>query len=139
MALVSMLIHEIVSIDVSPVEVVWQLRIWDLLSLWVLLDELLGLLDGCFEVDAFSKLNITDRLLATVRCLGEHDWLVAMSPVVAMMLLVFADIGLPAKVHFIDSLDKKIGLVSRDMLQMSVMPSVGLSPAEEHIRLIRRR
>ena len=43
-----------------------------------------------------------------------------MRAVIWMMLLVFADVSLPAEVHVVDGLDEEVGLVARLEFQVKV-------------------
>lgn len=63
-----------------------------------------------------------------------------MRTVVSVMLLILARVGFPSQVHFIDSLDKQIGLVGWHVLQVGVVPSMGLpeSSTEQDILFIWR-
>lgn len=51
-----MLVHEVVAANSSPVEVLWKLRVWDLVGIGVLIHIFLGLVKGSLEIGTLSKL-----------------------------------------------------------------------------------
>jgi hypothetical protein len=46
---------EINSFNISPIEVSWELRLWNTFSIWILLLELLGFFPSSSEILCLSK------------------------------------------------------------------------------------
>jgi len=134
-ALVPVFVHEVVAANISPVEVVGQFTVGNRLGVWVLLLEFLCLFNSGLEASSLAELDRANGLLA-ITSLSEHDRLIAVSSVVAVVLLVLAHISLPSQVHFVDCLDQQVGLIRRHVLQMSIVPCVSLSPSKQDILLI---
>lgn len=133
MTLVSVLVHEVIATDISPVEVVRQLAVWNGISIRVVFLELLRFLNSRLEIGTLSELDGAGGLVVG---LSEDQWLIAVSAVVVVRFLVFAHVSLPSQVHLVDGLDQQISLISRHVLNVRVVPRVRLSPTEEDILLI---
>jgi len=128
MALVSVLVGEIVATNASPVKVLRQLIIRNLISRGVLLLELQSLFVCFFEV-----LTISECLWFRFS-LCKFLWLnffVAVSAILMMMLLVLAGICLPAELHLVDKLNQHIVVIRGHMSMMSIVSLVWLSQENE--------
>ena len=93
---------------------------------WLLSESLLLLAFRLFVI-----LGLARAYLSEIDCL----WLAAMSSIVSMVLLKFADICLPSKVIMIDVWDSQISLVRWDMLVMSIESSRGKSQSLHYFHL----
>jgi hypothetical protein len=124
--LVSMLTSEIDSLDISPVEVLGKLAVWDsagvlvlllvLSSLRICLGEVLGLLeDLVLLIKVLLGLNLS-QVEGLVLAVGAIAW---------MVLLKLASISFPSKIHVVDSLNHQIVLVRCNMGVMGVVSLVG--------------
>merc|ERR1719223_81437 len=133
MSLISMLIHEVVASNRSPVMVGWKLSIWDCFSIWVLSHEFLGLIKSSLEICTLSELS-----LACVRvvCLSKHDWLITMVTIFAVSLLILANISLPSKVHVINCRNEQVSFIGWYVFQMSIVSLMGRSCTQEYVLLI---
>lgn len=133
MALISVLVHEVVATDITPVEVLWKLRIRDGLRVWISFLILLSQFESLLEVGTLTEGDLSDWLAA---CLCQQElFFVAVGSVVGMVLLILTGIGLPSKIHLVNSRNKQIGLIGWYVLQMSVVSPVCLSSAEEARKL----
>jgi len=128
-ALISVLVHEVVATDVTPVEVLGQLGVWDRVGISICFLILLSQFERLLEIGTFSKLHFADWLTAGLS--QEELFLIAVGSVVGMMLLILARIGLPSEVHLVNSRNEQIGLITWDVLQMGVVSPVSLSSSKE--------
>lgn len=128
-ALISVLVHEVVATDVTPVEVLGQLGVWDRVGISICFLILLSQFERLLEIGTFSKLHFADWLTAGLS--QEELFLIAVGSVVGMMLLILARIGLPSEVHLVNSRNEQIGLITWDVLQMGVVSPVSLSRSKE--------
>lgn len=112
-SLVSMLVSEVKALDVSPVEVSWQLVVWDLVCRRILLLEVSCLFESSLEGSSLTELSIAGGSFICGLCfifvffglsLGKNLRL-AVTSIVGVVLLVFASIGLPSKVERVDSVN----------------------------------
>lgn len=129
MTLISMFRSEINSLDISPIEVSWELSLWNIFSWIIFLLELLGFVQCRREILLLSKgrscglfVNLRGCLSKWERCLFFAMW-----PIINMMLLKFTSIGFPSKIKVINSLNHKIVLVRRYVSMMSVKSLVRFS------------
>ena len=123
--LVSMLGGEVNTLDVSPVEVGWELTIWDSVGIWVLLLVLLGLTPGSSEVISLLKDFLFLVKISFGLGLGKiQSLLLAVRSITWMVLLELASICFPAEIHIVDSGNEEIVLIRCNMSMMSIVPLV---------------
>ena len=124
--LVSMLTSEIDSLDISPVEVLGELAIWDSASVLVLL-----LVFSSLSICLSEVLVLLEDLVLLIKVLfglnlGQVEGLVlAVGSIAWMVLLKLASISFPSKIHVVDSFNHQIVLVRWNMGVMGVESLVG--------------
>jgi len=118
-----MLIGEIVSTDISPVEVLWQFTIWDLFSWTVFLLIFLGFLERAFEGLSVTKNEcflFAFFVLIFRGCLGQLEWCITMATVVSMVFLKLANICFPAKIQRINGRNHNVVFIRWNVFMMCV-------------------
>jgi hypothetical protein len=124
-SLISVLIGEIVATDVSPIEVLWQFCICDLVSRLIFLLELLGLLKRAFEGLSMTKNECFSLLFGFINFvfrggLGQLEWCITMATVVGMMFLKLADICFPAKIQRVNGRNHDIVFIRGNVFMVCV-------------------
>jgi hypothetical protein len=119
------LIGEIVTTDVSPIEVLWQFRICDLVSRLIFLLELLGLLKRAFEGLSMTKNEYFSLLFGFINFvfrggLGQLEWCITMATVVSMVFLKLANICFPAKIQRINGRNHNVVFIRWNVFMMCV-------------------
>ena len=118
-------ISEIIASHSSPVEVLRQLGVGDLIcrpEFFVLL----SLFESFLKISALAKhLSLGLRVYSLFGAsLSERQGLVAVSSVLGMSFLIFASVRLPPEVELVDCVDKQVIFVRCNVLVVGVEPLV---------------
>ena len=139
MTLISEVWSKVIPVNISEVQCLWNVTVWDLLRILKHLHILLGFPKGShkFFVISFTKVGIFGSSFLficlnlwfilsfgfiIISCLGECDILIiAVRSIFGMMFLILADISFPSKVSLIYFWNQYVHFITRSMVQMQVL------------------